>query len=77
MELMQQALTQKKTSSIYQWYRTHRDQEQQTDRLMETPERQGSAVSEQLNKHQQDLEEEAATIQKDKDALLLEIQQLT
>lgn len=71
MELMQQALTQKKTSSMYQWCRTHRDQEQQTDRLMETPERQDGS-----NKHQQDLEEEAATIQKDKDALLPETQQL-
>lgn len=48
MELIQQALTLKtggeetKAPTKCQWYRTHRDQEQQTDKLAETAEKQAA-----------------------------------
>lgn len=74
-DLMQQALSLKpsgteRKKNKHQWYRTHRDQEQQTEPLE-------SAVSElQPQNDKQDLKEDAATNQNEKDLLLLEIQQL-
>lgn len=53
----------KTAQSKYHWYRSHKDQEQQTDLLSEKPERQdtdSAVLGLQLQKYLQDLKQEAA-----------------